>query len=119
MLRLPSPATPGDIGEQIGLGEPEFQEIELAPVVFRKARPVPRADGSAEWELLVSAACIQAIAGSLDGSETRGAAALFASAQGVVVGGVLMKILLVTSSDVSGKPCVYRLVLQRPASQRV
>lgn len=118
MLRLPKPATPGAIGEEIGLSEPEFQEIELAPVAFRKARPLQRADGSSGWELLVSAVCVEAIAGSLEGSETRAAEALFGGAQGVVIDGVLMAILLVTSSDVGGKPCVYRLGLQRPVSQK-
>ena len=37
MLRLPAPAVPGDATEQLGLAVPEFQDVELAPVVFRSA----------------------------------------------------------------------------------
>ena len=38
LLRMPAPATAGDVTEQLGLAMPEFQDVELAPVVFRKAR---------------------------------------------------------------------------------
>ncbi len=37
-LRIPAPAATGGVDEQIGLGTPEFQDAELSPVVFRKAR---------------------------------------------------------------------------------
>ena len=34
MLRMPGPAVPGDATEQLGLAVPEFQDMELAPVVL-------------------------------------------------------------------------------------
>ena len=38
MLRVPSPAVPADITEQLGIAVPMFQDLPLAPVVYRKAR---------------------------------------------------------------------------------
>ena len=38
LLRVPAPAVAGDVTEQLGLATPEFQDVELAPVVFRRAR---------------------------------------------------------------------------------
>ncbi len=44
LLRMPAPATAGDIGEQLGLAVPSFQDVELSPVVFRRTRrPLLRA----------------------------------------------------------------------------
>src|SRR5258708_35267924 len=37
LLRMPANASAGDTTEQLGLAIPEFQDVELAPVVFRKA----------------------------------------------------------------------------------
>lgn len=91
--------------------------MELAPVAFRKARAQIKADGAAIWELLVSATCVENLAGTLEGSQTAAAATLFANAYGVVVDDVLMEIVSVTSSDVAGTPCVYRVVVRRPLAQ--
>ena len=116
MLRLPMPAIPGDLTEQLGLASPSFQDIELAPVCFRKGRAQIREDGAVIWELLVSASRVSSIAGSLNGSESAAARSLFANAHGVLVGGDLMEIETVTSSDVGGLPCVYRLLLRSPTT---
>ena len=34
MLRIPAPAIAGDTAEQLGLATPQFQDVELTPVVF-------------------------------------------------------------------------------------
>jgi hypothetical protein len=31
LLHIPVPAIPGDVGEQLGLALPEFQDVELGP----------------------------------------------------------------------------------------
>ena len=88
-------ATAGiECGEQLGLAVPEFQDVELAPVVFRKARQGASAlsvtaDKAARWELMVSASAVQNLVGSLGYSA---ASVLFATAFGVLIDGVLMEV---------------------------
>jgi len=58
LLRMPANASAGDTTEQLGLAVPEFQDVELAPVVFRKARQAASAltvavDKATRWELMV------------------------------------------------------------------
>ena len=57
MLRMPAPAVAGNDGEQLGLATPQFQDIELAPVAFRKAESTST--------LLVSGSAVKAVVGSL------------------------------------------------------
>jgi len=113
ILRLPAPATAGD-AEQLGLAVPEFQDIELAPVVVRSAQP---AQGKAPHrELLVSATAVAALAGSLG----YGAAeALFAAAFGVMVDGVLLSIESVTTHEAEGSTYLYCLSLRVPATEKI
>ena len=69
-LHIPAPAVPGDIGEQIGLAVPQFQDVELCPVVLRRIRPkiaTFEAERTAESELLVSASAVDQAVGSLAG----------------------------------------------------
>src|SRR5215831_12174691 len=82
MLRIPAPATPGDATEQLGLAVPQFQDVELTPVVFRRTSARATAGKASERDLLVSATSVQA----LTSSHNYGSAAeLFASAFGVLV----------------------------------
>ena len=116
LLRMPAPANAGDTTEQLGLAVPTFQDVELAPVVFRKARqaasPLSAAiDKGATWELMVSATAVNALVGSLGYSA---ASILFATAFGVLIDGVLMEVESATESEVGGAPYVYRLVLRAP-----
>jgi hypothetical protein len=116
LLRIPAPASAADTTEQLGLATPTFQDVELAPVVFRKARqaasPLSAAvDKGAKWELLVSATAVNALVGSLGYSA---ASVLFAVAFGVLIDGVLMEVVSATESEVGGAPYVYRLVLRAP-----
>jgi hypothetical protein len=116
LLRMPANASAGDTTEQLGLAAPEFQDVELAPVVFRKTRQAvsalsAKADKAARWELMVSATAVQGVVGSLGYSA---ASVLFAVAFGVLIDGVLMEVVSATESEVFGTPYVYRLVLQAP-----
>jgi hypothetical protein len=115
-LRMPANASAGDTAEQLGLAVPEFQDVELAPVVFRKTRQAASAlsvtvDKAARWELMVSATTVNALVGSLGYSA---ASVLFATAFGVLIDGVLMEVVSATESEVFGAPYVYRLVLRAP-----
>lgn len=118
-LRVPVPATQGGEArkdaDELGLGQPVFADVELAPVVFRRARPVTdRVTGVMRWELLVSATTVARAAGTFDAGACF---AMFAGAAGVVVNGALLVIAGASSSDVTGSPYVYRLQLQGAAQQ--
>ena len=81
LLRMPAPANAGDATEQLGLAAPEFQDVELAPVVFRRARGLDgrrRWTRRAKWELMVSAS----------GGEGAGGIAGIFGGECVVCGGV-------------------------------
>jgi hypothetical protein len=118
MLRMPAQASTGDVTEELGLAVPEFQDVELAPVVFRKTRQAASAlsvavGEAARWELMVSATAVQTLVGSLGYSA---ASVLFATAFGVLIDGVLMEVVSATESEVCGTPYVYRLVLRAPVA---
>lgn len=116
ILRMPAPADAGDVTEQLGLATPEFQDVELAPVVFRSARAKVAEAKAARWELLVSGTAVHELVGSLG----YGAAeALFDAAFGVLIDGVLMTVESATAAEASGTAYLYRLVLRAPVSQRV
>ena len=106
----------GDTTEQLGLAVPEFQDVELAPVVFRKARATTAEGKAAKWELMVSATAVSAVVGSLGYSA---GSVLFGTAFGVLVDGVLMEVESATESEVGGVPYVYRLVVQAPLALMV
>jgi hypothetical protein len=121
LLRMPANASAGDTTEQLGLAVPEFQDVELAPVVFRKARQAASAltvavDRATRWELMVSATAVQKLVGSLGYSA---ASVLFATAFGVLIDGVLMEVISATEAEVFGAPYVYRLVLRAPVALAV
>ena len=116
MLRMPATASAGDVTEQLGLAIPTFQDVALAPVVFRRARARVAEGKAARWELLVSATAVEVLAGSLG----YGAAeALFGAASGVFVDGVQMVVESATAAEVRGSPYFYRLVVRSPAAQMV
>jgi hypothetical protein len=118
---MPANASAGDTTEQLGLATPEFQDAELAPVVFRKARQAAPAltvapDKATRWEVMVSSTAVQKLVGSLGYSA---ASVLFATAFGVLIDGVLMEVISATEAEVFGTPYVYRLVLRAPLSLMV
>ncbi len=112
LLQMPAPAMNGDVGEQLGLATPLFQDIELGPVVFRKLRPkTGSADEPREatCELLVSASAVKKVVDSLacDAAEL-----LFAQAAGVVIDGNTFGITSVTTSYGFGAVFLYHLGLR-------
>jgi hypothetical protein len=116
MLRMPAPAVPSDVTEQLGIATPLFQDLPLAPVAFRKARAAVAEGKAAKWELLVSATVIEVLVGSLAYSS---ASVLFADAFGVLSDEELLQIESATEEQAFGKPYVYRLVLRAPLAQAV
>jgi hypothetical protein len=103
MLRLPAPAAAGNDGEQLGLVVPQFQDVELAPTVFRKAESTST--------LLVSGSAVKAVVGSL---KFNSAEVLFETAVGVVIDSVLYTILSSTAATSDGSTYVYSLELRAP-----
>ena len=113
-LRMPAPAVPADVTEQLGIATPLFQDLNLAPVVFRKARATAEQSKAARWELVVSATAIEAVVGSLGSAS---ASLLFEQAFGVLVDDELLEIISATAEQVFGRPYVYRLILLAPLAQ--
>ena len=127
MLRMPAPATPNDATEQLGLAQPAFQDVPLAPVVYRKARAsvslnnsgAPsklRLGGITRYELLVSASTVQALIADL---QSPSATTLFADALGIFADGVLLQIVSATEEQVYAQPYVYRLILEAPEARTI
>jgi hypothetical protein len=121
LLRMPAPAIAGDDGEQLGVATPEFQDLPLWPVVFRRVRATMTPATALEvgatagkgtlFELLVSATGVRGLVGSL-GYES--AAVLFRDAFGVLVDETLLEVESATWSEVNGTPYLYRLMLREP-----
>ena len=119
LLHVPAPAVQGDLGEQLGLAAPLFQDVALGPVVFRKLKPkvaTAQTERAAQYELLVSASAVVQAVGSL---AFGAASVLFASAAGVLVDGALFEITSATSSEAFGEVYLYRLGLNGPAARLV
>ena len=112
LLRLPAAAVPGDLGEQLGLGTPQFQDVEVAPVVFRRVRAktsLGEATRAVQYELMISVSAMKKVLGTLayDSAEV-----LFAEAVGVLVDGVLLEIEWAASAEAFGSVYLYRLGLR-------
>lgn len=113
LLRVPAPAIAGDPAEQLGLATPLFQDVLLAPAVFRKALADSAKDGHYERELLVSATTVAALTGSHDFAS---ADALFASAFGVLIDDTMLAIVSAKAIEAGGVLCGYRLTLREPVT---
>ena len=112
LLHMPIPAVNGDVGEQLGLAVPQFQDVALGPVVFRKVRPktgTAVAPSEATYELLVSASAVTRIVGSLGFAA---AEVLFAQVSGVLVDGNLLGITGMTSAQAFSEVYLYRIGLR-------
>ncbi len=119
LLHIPGPAISGDIGEQIGLAVPLFQDIPVGPAAMRKIRPriaSAAKERPAECELLLSASAVAKVVGSLG---YQSADVLFGNACGVMVDGELMEITSATSVEGFGSVYLYRLGLRAPAADLV
>lgn len=116
MLRMPAPAVAGDLTEQLGIATPAFQDLLLAPVVYRSVRASVAEGKAAKWELLVSATVVEKLVGSLAYAS---ASVLFAEAYGVLCDGDLLEVESATSAQAFGQPYVYRLILRAPMARMV
>jgi hypothetical protein len=109
MLRMPAPAGVGDVTEQLGLAVPQFQDVELAPVVLERGSTTVRT-------MLVSANAVNALVGSMGYSAS---SVLFADAFGVLVDGVLMEVASVAETELGGAAAVYRVGLRERVALQV
>ncbi|RZU41829.1 hypothetical protein [Edaphobacter modestus] len=109
MLRIPAPAIPGDPAEQLGLATPQFQDIQLSPVVFRNAATQSAEGKALRRDLIVSASAVESLTGS---AKFASADALFASAFGVLVDDALLTITAATELEAGGAVYAYRLALR-------
>jgi hypothetical protein len=114
LLRLPTPAQAGVDTEQLGMTAPSYEDIPLSPAVFRRVRPEMKNGQVNRYELLISAASVQAQLGLL---QLPFADDLFAMAAGVFVDQELMMIVSAAEAEMFGQPYLYRLVLEGPQSQ--
>ena len=112
-LRVPLPAVANDVGEQLGSGTALFQDLELAPAVFRRARASLAKGKPPQFEVLVSARVVEGLAG---GAGTN-AQALLSSALGVFDGTRVLRIEAIGISEAGGVAYVYRLLLRGAAAE--
>jgi len=116
MLRISASAIPADPTEQLGLAVPQFQDIELAPVVFRTAAARLAESKANQRELIVSATAVEALTGLHGFASAR---ALFASAFGVLIDDVLLTITGVTELEAGGAIYAYRIELREAIAEAV
>jgi hypothetical protein len=110
-LQIPAPAVPGVMDEQLGLAQPQFQDVVLGPALLRKVRPriaTSQTERPAQYELLLSASSVEKTLGSLAFDSAN---VLFAQAASVDVGGSLLRITSVTGVEAFGRVVLYRLGL--------
>jgi hypothetical protein len=118
-FHIPTPAVPGDLGEQVGLAEPQFQDLVLGPAVLRKVRPriaSAQTERPAQFELLLSASAVEKALGSLAFDSAN---VLFAQAASVDVAGEQLRITSATGVEAFGRVYLYRLGLTADAADLV
>ncbi len=114
LLRMPVPAVPNDLGEQIGLATPLFHDARIGPAAFRRVRATTgtaQKSRAAAYELLISAAAIAQLVGTLAFDSAN---LLFAQAAGVVVDDTTYEIVWTASAEAFGTVYLYRLGLRAP-----
>lgn len=97
IVRTKAPAGTDD-ASQMGLVAPDFQDVVLEPVVVR---PV-----SAGVQMMISARSVETATGAKDASLGR---ALFAECFGIVVDGVVMRVLSCVTNELFGAVYLYRI----------
>jgi hypothetical protein len=110
-LRFPLTAQGAEDAEQLGLSAPEFEDVALSPVIFRRLHAQIAKGDTAKYELLVSASAINGQMASLGFSSV---AELFAAGLGIVVRGTLLAVQGVTASEAFGQTYIYRVQLEGP-----
>lgn len=112
------PPVQGDMTDaaQLGLNPPNFQPLLIAPVVFRRTRPVMQEGKSARYELLVSGAAIAQEVSLLQLSSVESLLSLVAS---VTVSGLSFVIEEWSCSVSLGEAILYRLLLRPNETQSI
>jgi hypothetical protein len=113
-IRVPSGIIDASDAAQIGLSNPTFLDLPLAPSIFRKARVVMQEGEASKFEVLVSASAIEAQVNSLNLASADG---LFQMALGMSVGTKFFLIEAVSSPEVFGQVYLYRILLREALPQ--
>jgi hypothetical protein len=108
LLVAPTTGDGGDAG-QVGASAPNFQQMPLSPVIFRRVRATMKDGQLPEYELLVSAS---AVAQQVSALQLASAEALFDSAAGVLINGAQFVIETRSASEALGQVYLYRLLLR-------
>jgi len=109
ILRIHAPAIPGANSEQLGLAVPQFQDVELAPVIFRNTAARTASNKPAGRDLLVSATAVQALTGL---ESFASATELFASAYCILIDETPLTIVSAHELEAGGAVCGYHLELR-------
>ena len=99
---------------QLGIDPPQFQELPLAPTLFRRTRATMTEGEEPRYELVLSASAVEQQVSALQLNSADG---LFQLAAGVLVSGGLFRIESWSSSLVLGQACLYRLLLRAAEPQ--
>lgn len=113
LLVAPAVGDSSDAG-QVGANAPNFQELPISPVVFRKTSAALQKNGIAQYELLISAAAVDQQVSAL---ELTSADALFHNAAGVLINGTQFVIQAHSISECLGHAYLYRLLVTESLSE--
>jgi len=102
-------ATADTSQSEVGLVATTFSQIVVSPVVMRKLHPAMKEGDANRWELLVSAASVEAQIRVLN---LASAQSLFAMTLAVTVAGQDYLIESIASNEAFGRVYVYRLALR-------
>lgn len=108
LLMPPAVGDSSDAG-QLGINAPNFQQLQLSPAIFRKARATMQEGQQARYELLVSASAVQQQVSAL---QLTSADALFDTAAGFEINGAQFLIESHSVSESLGQVYLYRLLLR-------
>jgi hypothetical protein len=102
-LRVPVPATPNNDAEQLGLAVPQFQDVPLAPAVWRRS--------ATNTQVLLAAAAVRGVVTTLGAASAQ---ALFTTAASIVADGVAYEIVDFEASEAKGESFCYRITVRGP-----
>lgn len=114
LLVAPAAGDSSDAG-QLGVNEPNFQQLPLSPAVFRKVSATMQEGQLPQYELLVSASAVQQQVSAL---QLTSADALFDNAAGVEINDAQFLIESRSVSESLGQVYLYRLLLRESHALR-
>ncbi|RRA48221.1 hypothetical protein [Acidipila sp. EB88] len=114
LFRIPAAVGDSTDAAQLGLNIPTYQDLSVAPVTFRRTRPVVAENQRTKYELLVSAS---AVADQVTLLDLVSADALFSLVASVNVSGMILLVEEWASSVSLGEPIMYRMLLREAEPQ--